>query len=51
MHLLKRGRFLPKQVPYMNSELKRAIYGKKMLYNKFQKYNKSKNWEAYRRQL
>jgi hypothetical protein len=34
----------------MNSELKRAIYRKKMLYNKFQKYNNSKNWEAYRRQ-
>jgi hypothetical protein len=33
-----------------NSELKRAIYRKKMLYNKFQKYNNSKNWEAYRRQ-
>jgi hypothetical protein len=30
----------------MNSELKRAIYRKKMLYNKFQKYNNSKNWEA-----
>jgi hypothetical protein len=34
----------------MNSELKRAIYRKKMLINKFQKYNNSKNWEAYRRQ-
>jgi hypothetical protein len=34
----------------MNSELKRAIYRKKMLHNKFQKYNNSKNWEAYRRQ-
>ena len=46
----KERKILPKQVPYMNSELKRAIYRKKMLYNKFQKYNKSKNWEAYRRQ-
>ena len=35
----------------MNSELKRAIYRKKMHYNKFQKYNNnSKNWEADRRQ-
>jgi hypothetical protein len=34
----------------MNSELKRAIYRKKMLYNKFQKYNNSRNWEACRRQ-
>lgn len=46
----KERKILPKQVPYMNSELKRAIYRKKMLYNKFQKYNNSKNWEAYRRQ-
>ena len=34
----------------MNSELKWAIYRKKILINKFQKYNNSKNWEAYRRQ-
>lgn len=46
----KERKILPKQVPYMNSELKRAIYRKKMLYNKFQKYNNSRNWEAYRRQ-
>ena len=46
----KERKILPKQVPYMNSELKWAIYRKKMLYNKFQKYNNSKNWEAYRRQ-
>ena len=34
----KERKILPKQVPYMNSELIRAIYRKKMLYNKFQKY-------------
>ena len=34
----------------MNKELKSAIYRKKMLFNKFQQVNSSKNWEAYRKQ-
>jgi hypothetical protein len=43
----KERKILPKQVPYMNSELKWAIYRKKMLYNKFQKHNNSKNYITF----
>ena len=46
----KERKILPKQIPYMNKTLKSAVYKKKMLYNKFQKMNTKKNWEAYRRQ-
>ena len=34
----KERKILPKHVSYMNSELMRAIYRKKIIYNKFQKY-------------
>ena len=47
---LKERKILPKQIPYMNKTLKSAVYKKKMLYNKFQKFNTTKNWEAYRLQ-
>lgn len=43
----KERKILPNQVPYMNAELKSAVYKKKMLYNKFQKFSSSKNWELY----
>jgi S-adenosylmethionine synthetase len=35
-------------VPYMNRELRKAIYNKKMYYSKFLKDKSSKNWEQYR---
>ena len=35
--------------PFMNSELRKAIY-KKMLYNKYHKYRNKTNWELYRKQ-
>jgi hypothetical protein len=37
-------------VPYMNRELRKAIYNKQMLRNKFEKYHTDKTWEAYRKQ-
>ena len=36
--------------PFMNTELRRAIYKKKMLYNKFNKYKGKNNWENYKKQ-
>lgn len=38
----------PNQVPYMNRELRKAIYEKKMYYNRFLKNRSSKTWEQYR---
>jgi hypothetical protein len=37
-------------VPYMNLNLRNAIYKKKMYHNKFLKQKTVKNWEAYRKQ-
>jgi orotidine-5'-phosphate decarboxylase len=37
-------------VPYMNRELRKAIYKKQMLRSKFEKYKTNKTWEAYRKQ-
>jgi hypothetical protein len=37
-------------VPYMNRELRKAIYKKQMLRSKFEKYKTTKTWEAYRKQ-
>ena len=34
----------------MNSELRKAIYKKKMLYNKYHKYRNKTNWVLYRKQ-
>ena len=39
-----------KQVPYFNRTLRKAVYRKKMLFNKFQKLGNSKTWEEYRKQ-
>ena len=36
------------KLPYMNRELRKAIYDKKMLYTKYLKNKNSKNWEKYR---
>jgi hypothetical protein len=36
--------------PYINSNLRKAIYKKKMLNNKFLKYRNNTNWEAFRKQ-
>ena len=34
--------------PYMNGDLKRAVYKKRMLFNKYKKCKSSINWENYR---
>jgi hypothetical protein len=34
----------------MNRELRKAIYNKQMLRNKYEKYHTDKTWEAYRKQ-
>lgn len=39
----KERKILSKQIPYMNKELRSATYKKKMLFNKFQKLNNSRN--------
>ena len=36
------------QVPYMDRDLRQAIYVKKMYYSKFLKNKNSKTWEKYR---
>jgi S-adenosylmethionine synthetase len=33
------------QLPYMNRELRKAIYNKKMFYSKFLKNKNAKTWE------
>ncbi|XP_062612802.1 uncharacterized protein LOC134274545, partial [Saccostrea cucullata] len=45
---MKMRKIRPNQVPCMNKELRKAIYNKKMLHNKYQTCRSSKNWEAYR---
>lgn len=37
------------QLPYMNRDLRKAIYNKKMYYNKYLKCRNSRNWELYRK--
>ena len=37
-------------VPYMNQNLRNAIYKKKMYHNKFFKQKTDKSWETYRKQ-
>jgi hypothetical protein len=34
----------------MNRELRKAIYNKQMLRNKYEKYHTDKTWEVYRKQ-
>ena len=36
--------------PFMNGELRRAIYKKRMLHNKYKKFKNIFNWETYRKQ-
>ena len=39
-----------KKPAFMNGELRRAIYKKRMCFNKYQKYKTPQNWEHYRKQ-
>ena len=50
-HAPKKQKYPKKEsTPFMNSELRRAIYKKKMLHNKFKKFKNNSNWENYRKQ-
>ena len=44
----KKRKIRDKQVPYFNTNLRKAIYRKKMLHHKYQKVPNSTNWENYR---
>ena len=47
---MKRKKAVPKPAPFMNKELRKAVYKKRMLHNKFLKRKSDKNWEEYRKQ-
>ena len=47
---LKQKKMLHKPVPFMTKTLKQAIYQKRMLLNKYNKYKNAKNWDKYRKQ-
>jgi hypothetical protein len=47
---LKKRKPVVNPAPYMNKELRQAIYKKRMYHNKFIKYKSDKNWEIYRKQ-
>ena len=34
--------------PYMNGDLQRAVYKKRMLFNKYKQFESPINWENYR---
>ena len=51
MNMLLENKSTPKRfTTFMNSELTKAIYEKKMLHNKYHKYHNKTNWELYRKQ-
>ena len=45
---LKKRRCRPQQAPFMNKELRKAIYRKRMQFNKYRKCKTDKNWDEYR---
>ena len=47
---MKRRKAVPKPAPFMNKELRKAVYKNRMLHNKFLKCKSDKNWEEYRKQ-
>ena len=49
-HQLKSVKLKAKKPAFMNGELRRAIYKKHMLFNKYKKCKTSLNWDNYRRQ-
>jgi hypothetical protein len=46
---LKKRKPVVNPAPYMNKELRQAVYKKRMYHNKFIKYKSDKNWEIYRK--
>ena len=47
---MKKKKPVDKPVPFMNTNLKRAIYKKRMSYNKYNRCKNKQNWEIYRKQ-
>ena len=48
---IKRRKHIPQPAPFMNKQLRQAIYKKRMLHNTFIKCKNDYNWERYRKQL
>ena len=46
----KKKKPVDKPVPFMNKNLKRAIYKKRMSFNKYNRCKNKQNWEIYRKQ-
>jgi hypothetical protein len=46
----KRRKQIPKPTPFMNKQLRQAIYKNRMLHNTFIKCKNDYNWERYRKQ-
>jgi hypothetical protein len=47
---IKKRKPVAYHVPYMNQNLRNAIYKKRMYHNKFLKHKTDINWETYRKQ-
>ena len=47
---MKKKKPVDKPVPFMNKNLKRAIYKKRMSFNKYNRCKNKQNWEIYRKQ-
>ena len=47
---MKKRKDTPKPAPFMNRELRKAVYKKRTLHNKFLKSKTDQNWEEYRKQ-
>ena len=47
---MKKTKTVHKPAPFMNQQLRKAIYKKQMLHNKYLHLRSKKNWETYRQQ-
>ena len=47
---MKKRKTVHKPAPFMNQQLRKAIYKKQMLHNKYLHLKSKKNWETYRQQ-
>ena len=47
---MKKRKTVHKPVPFMNQQLRKAIYKKQMLHNKYLHLRSNKNWETYHQQ-
>jgi hypothetical protein len=47
---MKKRKTVHKPVPFINQQLRKAIYKKQMLHNKYLHLRSKKNWETYHQQ-